>query len=161
MIATNAVFTSTAYLDAPSRRHRIALRQVVSDPVARPAERLREALAFYADEDHWQPQHDDDGRPFVEVHDERGAKARRGRTAYYELAPLFASNAANDAALAVVEDAVDLYADAFNYVRDLTDDADDDPPVMCDRGTLAIRALAALERLVDEGARYSDDEEDR
>lgn len=152
-----AVYTSTVYVNAPSHRRRVALRQLVSDPVAAPAARLRAALSFYADEDNWTGDEDLDGRRFIRALDERGAKARRGQEAYYELAALFASTASNDAALAEIEDALDFYTDECRYAYD---DYDLYPDVLTDNGEQAIRALAALDRLVDEGARY-DDGEDR
>lgn len=148
-----ALFTSSVRMYAPSRRRRVILRQVVADPVAVPAERLKTALDYYADEDNYEGDEDYNGARFVPVHDERGQKARRAMSAFYELVPLLASNAANDAALQAIEDALDFYADDLNYVCD-----DCYPAVLTDAGELALKALAALETLVDCGARYDGDD---
>ncbi|MEO8084537.1 MAG: hypothetical protein ABI780_12000 [Ardenticatenales bacterium] len=153
MNAPTALFTSSVRMYAPSRRRRVVQRQIVADPVAGPAACVKAALDYYADEDNYQGDEDYNGVRFVPVHDERGQKARRAMAAYYELAPLLASNAANDAALQEIEEALDFYADDLCYVGD-----DCYPAVLADAGVLALKALGALEALVDTGARYDGDD---
>lgn len=149
-----ALYTSTSYTPAAGVRRRVALRQIVADPVAKPAARLREALDWYADEDNHVRQEDVAGVLWTPVVDDDGQRARKALDAFYELGPLFASNERNDAALGEVEDALDFYADWRSFRDEYGDGS-----AWGDVGpALAIRALVALDRLVDEGARYHEED---